>query len=279
MASHNAKDPNRREAHLLRQLCSLSEWRGNLVHFAMERYFIPALEQGILISCNELTEQTIVLSQKQFQFSEQRKYKEVGLTKTAAGDNFLALRDHEYGVPVHQADIDAVVEKIRQCYQFLYSQTKFLRFLQGGDWYCAELFLPFKFNRATIAAKLDLAMGYSSTKLCIIDWKIGSSQTSDYSQQLRLYALAAIQKWQRYKVEDLLLVEANLLQGKLIKHSISAKQMLKFEDFIYRSLLDIRALTADHKYNLEDLGDYEYANSPQSCEYCKFERLCMGLSS
>lgn len=279
MASHNAKDPIRHEAHILRQLCSLDEWRGKLVHLALERHFIPTLKQGTLISCSDLTKQTLDLAQKQFQFSEQRKYKEAGLTKTAAGDYFLALREHEYEMPVHQADLNAVFEQIRQCYRVLYSQTKFLSFLQSGDWYSAEPFLGFKFNGATINARLDLVIGYSNTKLCIIDWKIGSSKTSDYSQQLRLYAFAALQKWPRYKVEDLLLVEANLLQGKLVKHTVDATQLLKIEDFIYRSLLNVRALTSERKYSLEHLEDYEYANSPLSCEYCNFEQLCMRLAS
>jgi len=55
MACHNAKDPLRREAHLLCQLKGLEEWRGHVVHQALETFFVPSLERGGLISCEELT--------------------------------------------------------------------------------------------------------------------------------------------------------------------------------------------------------------------------------
>ncbi|GAB1545303.1 hypothetical protein NUACC21_79790 [Scytonema sp. NUACC21] len=279
MASHNAKDPIRREAFILKQLSSLDEWRGSLVHRAIEKYLIPSLQERKLISESDLTEKTITLAKKQFDFSEQQTYKDASFKKKDAGDSFLALREHEYGISIPQIDIDNFYEDIRQCYKFLYSHTKFLRFLLDGDSYIAEPLINFKFNGCTLVAKLDLVMSYSSSKLCIIDWKISRSQTSDYSKQLNFYALAALNKWRSYKVGDLFLVEANLLQGKLVKHFVRGENLLQIEDLIYRSLLDIRALTGDHKYNLDNLDDYEYANSPMSCEYCKFEKMCVRFSS
>ena len=195
------------------------------------------------------------------------------------GDNFLALREHEYGIPISQTDINNFYKALKECYDFLYSHAQFLRFLQAGDRYFPEYLIQFKSNGCTLVAKLDLVMPYSSNKLCIIDWKVSRSQTTDYYKQLYFYALTALNKWRNYKPEDLLLVEANLLQGKLVKHFVRQENLLQIEDFIYRSILDIRALTGDHKYNLDNLDDYEYTNSPMSCEYCKFERMCVRFAS
>jgi hypothetical protein len=47
MAFHNAKDPLRREAFMFRQLKSIDEWRGSLVHSAIELYLIKSLEGAI----------------------------------------------------------------------------------------------------------------------------------------------------------------------------------------------------------------------------------------
>jgi hypothetical protein len=195
MASHNAKDPDRREAHVLRQLRTLEEWRGHLVHLAMERFFVPSLKRGDPITVDALTSQTLSLGARQFRFSEQGKYKDGGLTKKGVGDDFLALREHEYGIPVGQTKLTNLFEEIKQCYRFLYSQEKFLNFLLGGSWYSTESSLNFRINGFTVVGQLDLVMGYASgSKLLIVDWKVGRSETSDYSQQLRLYALAALHR-------------------------------------------------------------------------------------
>ncbi|MCW5318867.1 hypothetical protein GTQ43_36035 [Nostoc sp. KVJ3] len=280
MAFHNAKDPLRREAFMLRQLKSIDEWRGSLVHSAIELYLIKSLEGGILISEKELLDKTITLAKAQFEFSHHQRYKDPNLKKKDAGSNFLALRDHEHGIPIPQEKIDSLYKDIKQCYEFIYSNTRFIKFLQGADDYFPEKSIYFKFNGSNLSAQLDLAVPYSqnnSNKLCIIDWKISRVQTSDYSKQLYFYGFAALKdrQWRNYKAEDLLLVEANLLQGKFVKYTVSAENLLQIEDFIYRSLLDIQFLTGERKYNLDDLEDYEYANSPMSCEYCKFERMCV----
>lgn len=265
---------------MLRQLRSLDEWRGHLVHLAMERYFIPALKQRRLITCEELTSRTLALAEKQFRFSEQGRYKETGLTKTAAGDDFLALREHEYGITIHRGDLDKLFEDVKRCYLFLYAQEKFLSFLRNGNWYTSEPTLTFRVNGFVVVARLDLVMAYASgSRLLIVDWKIGDSQTSDYSQQLRLYAMAALHRWSNYRVADLTLVEANLLQGKFTEHLVNEAELLKMEDFIYRSCSDIEALLDGHGYELEDIENYGYAHSTMSCEFCKFQRLCVRLAS
>jgi hypothetical protein len=41
MASHNAKDPMRREMFILKQLKHLPVWRGILVHESLSNYFVP----------------------------------------------------------------------------------------------------------------------------------------------------------------------------------------------------------------------------------------------
>ena len=187
---------------------------GDVVHLAMEEYFVPSLEQKSLISREELTERTIKLAEEQYSFSERADYKRSDITKSANKLQYLALREHEYQIGVTKEKLETIFQQIRQCYEFLYSQDKFIKFLQRGEWYSAEPNLIFKFDEQAVVAKLDLVMKYDRSKLCIIDWKIGES-FSDYSRQLRLYAMAARKRWTGFKPSDLLLVEANLLQGRI----------------------------------------------------------------
>jgi hypothetical protein len=277
MAWHNAKDSDRREAYLLNQLRGLEEWRGHVVHLALEHYFVPLLKEGKMLSCEALTAETLQLAERQFLFSQRGDYKRTGSDKKEL--DYLALREHEYGIAIPNDRLEAIYQQIRRCYEFLYSQTQFLDFLQRADWYESEPSLDFYLDEQRIIAKLDLVVRYRGSKLCIIDWKVGDSQTSDYSRQLQLYAMAALKKWPGFKVEDLLLVEANLLQQEIKKHPIDADGLLEIEDFIFRSLSDIKALTANRPYPEQDLSDYDFANSPGSCHFCKFERLCVRLSN
>lgn len=281
MAWHNAKDPLRREAYLLSQLKGLEEWRGYVVHQALETYFVPSLEQRSLILREELTEKTLRMAEEQYRFSERGDYKKDGVSKSKNKLTYLALREHECGSPIGAGALAEIYEQIRKCYRFLYSQTKFLDFLQGAEWYEKEIDLRFKFNGQACVAKPDLALKYNHSKLCIIDWKIGESLTSDYSRQLQFYALGALQKWPGFKASDLLLVEANLLQekGNFKTHRIDESGLLDFENFIYRSLSDINVLTAGRPYSVENINNFAYANSPGSCHFCKFERLCVRLSN
>ena len=74
MAHHNAKDEKRREAYLLKQLSSLDEWKGKLVHLALEKYFVPSLRESNLISLDDLINKTFALAEEQLQFSREKKY-------------------------------------------------------------------------------------------------------------------------------------------------------------------------------------------------------------
>lgn len=281
MASHNAKDTLRREAFILKQLSSLDEWRGSLIHKALEEYLAPSLQQHQIISVKELIEQTISLAKKQFEFSKKKNYRDANISKKAAGNSFLALRCHEYDIIIPQTFIDDLYQEIKQCYEYLYSQERFIQFLQQGNDYFTECLIQFKIHNCLVSAKLDLVMNYGKNKLCIIDWKISRSKTSDYSKQLNLYALAALNKWKwkKYNPEDLLLVEANIFQGKLTKHYVNEDSINTIDNLIYQSISQIKSLSGDSKYNLDSLEDYDYANSPLSCEYCNFQQMCVRLTS
>ena len=280
MAYHNAKkDPERREAYLLKQLSSLSAWRGKLVHLALEKYFVPSLQNKALITCEELTQKTNAIAHRQLEFSRQRKYRREGTTKSKAGDAFLALKVHESDVDRDEEHIELVFAEIEQCYKNLYNNHKLIHFLtERADWYQTEFRLSFKFNNVTIVGQPDLLVGYGSKKICIIDWKTGRSKT-DYSKQLYLYGLSVFKSknWFNYRLESLLLVEVNLLQNTLVKRTIDESIQLQMENFIASSIARLETVTGDRKYDLNLLKNYAYTDNPAFCKYCNFQQICRDL--
>ena len=280
MAHHNAKDTLRREAYLVSQLSSLDAWKGKLVHSALETYFTPSLQDNNLISYIELTQKTLDLGKKQLEFSQQKRYREAGITKTKAGEKYLALKIHETEKSIKSEAIEKVFNEIKECYQNLYNYQKFIDFLLNqASWCETEFRLSFKLDGVTITGQPDLLVGYGDRKICVIDWKTGKNPNSDYSNQLRIYGLSVVNssRWSAYDLSDLLLLEASLFQDKFNKMYLEKIHKLAIETFISNSISDIKTVTGDRKYSLDDLKNYSYAKNTNYCKYCSFESICQEL--
>jgi len=275
MASHNAKDPKRREAFILKQLKHLPVWRGILVHECLSNYFVPTVK-GELVSQTELTNATLALLDQQFIFSKNRRYR-TGSSKTEHGSQYCALYEHEIGLSIEDKNVDKIKSEISQCFDYLYSNMDFLIRLKNCENLTSEIFLPFKIDSTTISAKLDLTF-IDKTNLNIIDWKIGASDTSDYSNQLLVYALAATQRMGR-KPDRIKLFEVNLLKKQIVEHAIDEEKLQKIEDFIYKSISDIKSVTQEQKYDNLNFDDFETAHNSTNCEFCNYRNMCVGMSN
>ena len=274
MASHNAKDPRRREAFILKQLKHLPVWRGVLVHDCLNNFFIPSVKNG-LISQVELTRITLELLDQQYEFSKNRRYRS-GLSKSEHGSYYCALYEHEFGKSIEDKRLEIIRNEISQCYEYLYSITDFLMRLRNCENLTSEIILPFKVDSTTISGKLDLTF-IDETNLNIVDWKIGASDTSDYSMQLLIYALAATHRMGR-RPERIRLYEVNLLKKRINEHAIDEERLQKAEDFIYRSISDIKSVTRELKYDDLKYDDFESTQNPTNCEFCNYQKFCTEIS-
>lgn len=279
MAAHNASDERRREAHILAQLKSLSAWRGNLVDKGIERFVIPALENGIRIDFDRATQQTIGLAHRQLAFSKAKKYRETGTTKKDIGDEFCALFCHEYGQDISPEKLESLPQDIACCFRNLERQTGFMGYLRQGKRYRTQERLSFYLDEVIVVAWLDLLFFGEAGQLTIVDWKTGVSETSHYRPQLLVYALAAVKGWPKAQSENLEIYEANLMKNKIRRHHVTEQDLLGIEDFIYSSICEIRSLTQDKKFQDQHPEDYEFANSSNTCKYCSFRKLCLEVLS
>src|SRR5262245_56043373 len=89
-AWHNARDPIRREAFLLKQVKTAELWHGSLVHRLIELHVVPALERDDTVDWDGLTQKAVEMATRQFQFSANRRYREPGMTKSSVGDDYCA---------------------------------------------------------------------------------------------------------------------------------------------------------------------------------------------
>lgn len=282
-ANHNAKkDYIRREAYLLKQVKQLSAWKGTVIHQGIKKFAIPYLEQKETINWGSVTKETVELAKKQFEFSRQKKYRELGITKTNSNDEFCIIAEHENGKEIPQDSLDKVYIDIHTCFNNLASQTELLSHLQGRKFYLSERSFSHQYDDVKVNITPDLifpcAYGYPS----ILDWKIEQNYIhGNHKLQVALYAwvLCKKDKWGIQKPEDIELYEVQLLDGNVIRHAYSLEIFEKLEDIIFQSIHEIRSLCRDHKYENQNLRDYEFAGSLNTCLYCSFQRLCRRYSS
>lgn len=81
MASHAARDPDRREAYVLKQFRHLPAWQGSLVHDVLSSRFLADVRAGRRADAAALTAAARDLARRQYDFSAARRYREPGLTK------------------------------------------------------------------------------------------------------------------------------------------------------------------------------------------------------
>jgi len=276
-ASHNARDPERREAYVLKQLQHVSAWQGHVVHHVMATDFLSAVTRGDPIDPTVLTTASVALARRQFAFSGAKRYREPGQTKSAAGEEYSALFAHEYGWPADSEVLDQVEMNLARCFANLAAQPEFLDQLRAGSRYAAELPLNIRLDGVTVAATPDLVFIRSNGQPTIVDWKIAQSETSDYSRQLLVYALVVSRcgRWPGVRPDEIELIEANLLKNEIRRHPVSAQSLDDTEDFIYRSVIELKTLMEDVNPAVLDLADFDVAEQPSTCLYCGFRGICV----
>lgn len=279
VASSRAHDRDRREAYILKQLQHLPAWRGSLVHTVLASDLPSAIRRGRPLPVAALTEAARELARRQLAFSRAKRYRDPGQTKVAAGDAYCALIEHEQGRDLSPDALATIDVTLARCFEHLAQQDSLLDLVYGGWGHETEQRLTFQLDGATITATLDLVFMSRGGRLVVVDWKVGESETSDYRRQLLVYALAATRsaRWRAVTSDTLDVLELNLLENTLTPHPITATDLEQAEDFVYRSVVEMRLLLGESGYDALELDGLEVAARPTTCAYCTLRPLCIDL--
>jgi len=234
LACHNAKDPLRREAFVLKQLKTVELWRGSLVHRGIQKFILPALEAGLRVRWNVVADETVAMARRQIQFSAERKYRQKGLSKTAAGDDYCALLSHELGNEVTDKEFGDVEGVIRTAYSNLAALSEFWVGLRGVRRFFAEVPLVSEYEGVKVEGHVDLMYFRGFGRPTIIDWKLyeGAGGT-DAIHQTAMYAwlLCRMPNWRVTDPAEVELLEVRLLgDAQLIRHRCDAGTLELLED-------------------------------------------------
>lgn len=280
-AYHSAKDEIRREAFLCKQVKTLELWRGSLVHTGLEKFVAPSWQAQRPVDWDAAIAATKQLARRQFEFSAARRYRENGMTKSKAEDDYCALVGHESEDGISEHDFEGVLGTIEKSFRNLSAMTGLLdEIRQAGQIWC-ELPLYIQYDAARLEVHLDLMFFRGFGKPTIVDWKVSESMGgSDADLQTGLYAWAMCRhpKWRVSEAADCELIEVQLLSNDLVRHRVDEEVFDRIENRIYRSVEAIRALRQGRKFDIADIEDYEFATNPNNCTFCSLRTLCQRVA-
>jgi hypothetical protein len=279
-------DPLRREAYLLNQLRSLPAWRGGIVDKVIEEAVVPSLRMGTVPQLDSVLKYASDLADAQLQFAGARRYLEPGVTKSKAGNQYAALFEIEYGDGIDTQVLELERKIIETSLANLLSNNQMIETLLHSRWLGSQRALTFNLDGAdfTIRAHPDLIAFFDSGAPLIVDWKVSTSLANDYWLQLAVYALALCHSsphrdWPHNAMTGVdatkvRLVEANLLTNYFKEHNVDENDVVELEDFILDSAWEMGLLDLGKNYTQLEVGSFESARNPRSCQYCQFQRIC-----
>jgi hypothetical protein len=249
------------------------------VHRGIERFVVPALESDLAIEWGSVADQTIEMAKRQIEFSSERKYRQKGLSKKAAGDDYCALATHDAGGEITEETFAKVQEMIRTAFANLAGMNDFWAGVRGARRYFSEPPVFAEYEGVRVEGHIDLMFFRGAGRPTIIDWKLyEGTGGSDAAYQTAMYAwlLCRMPAWHVNNPADVELMEVRLLDSQVIRHRCDTEILDALEDKIYRGIHDIRSLTGGLGFDEVNAEDFAYANSPGTCALCPFRTLCLG---
>lgn len=276
-AWHNAKDPLRRESFLLSQVKGMDAWRGNLVHEAIRSFVVPALAAHQAVPWERVIAEARTLGARQFAFSEKGRFRETGMSKSKAKEEYCALFGHEFGCAPTQTELEATLDSVERSLRNLAGLEDFLKHVGGRSFYRPETTVSAEYNGVRIQGVIDLVFSGAYGHYGVVDWKdYSASSTTEARLQMSLYAwlMCKAPAWRVSLPENIELWEVNLGLPAAHQYKIDQAAFDELEDFMYRSTENLRTLCGDGAYHAADLENYEYTENPNSCRFCPYQNVC-----
>ena len=226
------------------------------------------LQRGIsVLDVDQIFDITLNQMREEFRSSRDKRY--LTLPKSCA------LFEHEYDMPIEDADWKKAADNMEQCLRNFYSSETFamLKELPHKMWLEVEDFSSFYLDKTKIWAVLDCSFR-TEDGITIIDWKTGRSMSEDVSMQLSCYAMYAMEKW-GVEPEQVKLIEYNLLANQGAEFAITAAEIVNTKSYIEGSIADMQSLLGDVDNNVpKKEAAYQKVKDKRVRASCNFEKVC-----
>jgi hypothetical protein len=243
-------------------------WVGSKVHDFIKQT-LKNLRHGISVpNVDQIVDIALNQMKKELRSSKEKRY----LTHPKT----CALLEHEYEVPVSDADLKETTDNTEQCLRNFYASDTFemLKELPQQMWLEVEEYSSFKLNNTKIWAVLDCSFRTEDGGITIIDWKTGRSMSEDLSMQLSCYGMYAMEKW-GVDPEKVKLIEYNLLANQGVEFVIGWDGIEHTKAYIAGSIADMQSLLVDVGENVPKEEDaFQKVEDERVRADCNFRKVC-----
>ena len=293
-ANSRAKDPERKEAFILKQLQSIHAWRGKLVDQVISTFVVPRLNRHETLDLKEILEHANRLFETQLAFATARKYREANIRKSddESEENYCALFELEYDGPLDQEVLKRARNEVVISLTNLLHSGLIAQIAQDSSYLIAQRTVQFSFADVNVQCTPDLIAFFEKIPPIIVDWKVQAPKHKEHFIQLGAYAYALSRvkphrdfptQWSSTIADPtkIGLIEFQLLRNKELRYSLTEEDIVEIEDYIYKTSSRIQHMfNGNGDRSAQDPTQFPQAKSSKVCMWCKFKKICWedGLS-
>lgn len=258
--------PQARELYRLKQLKTGRMWLGESVHTAIEQV-LKRMRRGETAPRQAALEMLSERMRRDFRNSRAGRHEK-------DPKRVCRLFEHEYGLRVRDATWSELHDTARRCLSNFFDTRIYRRLarLKPDQWRAVETLEQFDFEGTKLFVKLDCAIA-TGDGLLIIDWKTGREEDVDFEVQVGTYCLFAMNRW-KCPPEKIEALQVELAIPKEIPHRGLAAKAGWTIHYIRNSITAMKAALRDPERNIAEESDFPRVNTPRSCSWCGFKRVC-----
>ncbi|HMA76453.1 MAG TPA: PD-(D/E)XK nuclease family protein [Candidatus Krumholzibacteriaceae bacterium] len=280
-----------RKAYKLKRLVSLPLWRGQLIHYIASKILQSTRVKKRIPAEDDVINYTVESFEKQFRFSKDKKYlREPKKKRGKLNTNWLALRDHEYGIDIPAGELKKTHDECVEAVRALLSSSilEMISKTDPSEWVIedidfSEFAQSFQFEKATVFLKTDFIFRGCDNRFNIVDWKTYSGRSSSVKtktgkalDQLNIYGYYAAAILGE-PAENISLREVNLLDEATEQtYTTSEESIAAARVRLTKGIRKLSSVLKDNDIKKNIPLEYRYfpPNRTSKCARCNFLRIC-----
>ena len=284
MGLRRNKNPYRNLIHLLSELESIDAWRGQIVDYTLSEFVIPKMQKRQTPSYDATIDYAKKITKARCDFAIAEGHKEPNLKKTEHYYEYAPLYDIEYPSDDLKPKLEKAWDEIVVSLTNFYNNKELMSDLKKANYLITQRTLQYDSHYdTTIRGIPDLIAFYPDEPPRIYDWKVHSSDTKTYTEQLLIYAQSLVKCWSHkdfeeyikgYKVYDIRLSEYQLLTNKIRNYTVTEDYIERINDYIAGSIEKMTLKNCHKKFEELNIVNFEKTPNVDNCRSCPFKKIC-----
>lgn len=259
--------PPVRQTYLLKNLTTIPQWIGTLVHDAI-KFALSRLQSGAIVPPADLLAQMRQRARADVEASRQQAYRQQ--PKQQPG-----FQEHYYHANLPAAAWSEAWQRAEARLRTFVNSPLYARLqtLSPSAFLKVETLQGFNLGDAHVWVQMDLAT-VDSGRLTVFDWKTGEVDLAGAQRQLSIYGLFVRHAWPEFGAMPLQGVVFDLATNEVTALDLGDNLLRETELAARQGIDHLRRLLADPATNRAELRRFPMIDDLSVCATCRFRELC-----